>query len=114
MEHINFENVNCKLGDAVFRGCTNLRKIGLPQNLTNVKTECFFDCCRITSLTLPKTVKKIDKHAFSYMPELTDIWIPNDVMAITQEQFFYSKKVRVHYKGHIYTYADLDTYKIFS
>ena len=52
--------------------------------------------------------------AFKFMQSLEEIWIPDAVTEITFEQFAGCFHVQIHYKGHIYTYADLDAYKIFS
>lgn len=52
------------IGDYMFCGCTNLRNIVLPDNITMVGESAFRDCSALKSIIIPDNVASIGKFAF--------------------------------------------------
>ena len=70
-----------------FYGKNNLIKILLPENLTSIGDEAFFECSSLTSITIPNSVTSIGNSAFSSCYSLTSITIPNTVTSIGYSAF---------------------------
>jgi hypothetical protein len=43
----------------------------MPNNITSIKDEAFYNCQKLESLIIPKSVKEIGKDVFSYCSSLT-------------------------------------------
>ncbi len=74
--------------DGVFRGCTNLTSIVLPNKLTYVQGYAFAGCSKLTSVTIGSGVKSIRNYAFSNCVNLTQIRIPASVASIGGYAFY--------------------------
>ncbi len=72
-----------------FRNKSNLVRILLPENLTSIGDEAFYDCSSLTSITIPNSVTSIGDGAFSYCSSLRSITIPNSVTSIGNQAFYY-------------------------
>lgn len=72
--------------DYAFEGCTGLKKIDIPQNITEIRTYAFY-ACGIETFKIPSTVTKIEDYTFSYCNNLTSVIIPNSVINIGYEAF---------------------------
>ena len=70
-----------------FYGKNNLIKILLPENLTSIGDEAFFECSSLTSITIPNSVTSIGSLAFYNCDALTSITIPNSVTSIGNSAF---------------------------
>lgn len=51
------------LGNEIFRGCTTLKSVSLPESLTGIGAETFFGCSRLEEINLSK-VESIGSYAF--------------------------------------------------
>ncbi len=71
-----------------FNDKSNLLKILLPENLTSIGYEAFFNCSSLTSISIPNSVTSIGNGAFSYCSSLTSITIPNSVTSIGERAFY--------------------------
>jgi len=49
----------------VFRECTGLRNVILPDSLTDIESKSFKDCKKLTSVSLPVSVETIGRAVFS-------------------------------------------------
>ncbi len=71
----------------LFRNCTALTKVTLPQSLTSIGDYAFLCCTRLTSVTLPQSLTSIGKYAFQDCNGLTDITLPQSLTSIGASAF---------------------------
>lgn len=64
---------NNKVGEYMFYGCTNLKNIILPNNITSIGLSAFRSCEYLTSINIPYSVLSIGNYAFEecYLKEIT-------------------------------------------
>ena len=77
------------IGDEVFRGCSDLTSINIPNSVTSIGWYAFLYCSGLTSVTLGNSVTSIGGGAFYECSGLTSITIPNSVTSIGEQAFFY-------------------------
>ena len=66
----------------VFRDCTILRKVILPEGLTNVGAYAFSGCDHLEALTLPSSVKILGDYSFWGCDMLTNLTMPEGLESI--------------------------------
>ena len=71
------------VGEAAFKGLTNLKKVILPNTIEFIETEAFANCTALTSIKLGgDKLEEIGNNAFSGCTKLTRIDIPKNVYRI--------------------------------
>ena len=65
------------IGTYAFGGCTNLKKIRLPDSLCRIDNEAFFGCEGLTEIHLPEGLEEIGYDAFCRCASLTSVVIPD-------------------------------------
>ena len=75
-----------KIGDKAFRWCTELVSVTIPNTVTSIGEEAFWDC-NITSITIPNSVTSIERWAFIGCENLASVIIPNSVTTIGEQAF---------------------------
>ena len=53
------------MGNSIFSGCENLKKVKLPSSRVNIGSSMFADCTSLESIELPNTVENINYRAFA-------------------------------------------------
>lgn len=66
---------------------TNLQEILLPNTLTTIGENAFYDCSGLTSITIPDSVTSIGNYAFCGCHSLTSVTIPSGVTSIGYNTF---------------------------
>ena len=61
--------------------------VSLPDGLTNIGTEAFYNCTSLTSIEIPNSVTNIGYAAFKECKNLTHVTIPNSVTSIVDNAF---------------------------
>ena len=61
------------IGEDAFYDCDNLTSITLPESVTSIGEDAFYDCDNLTSITLPKSMTSIESGAFAACSSLTSI-----------------------------------------
>ncbi len=61
------------IGIEAFEGCTALPEIALPETLAEIGPNAFHGCKAFTSVTLPKGLKTVGTHAFAYCSALETV-----------------------------------------
>lgn len=69
----------------MFRGCSSLKQITIPNSVTSIGYEAFYRCS-LEEITIPNSVISIDEKAFS-LSGLEKIVIPNSVVSIEENAF---------------------------
>lgn len=73
--------------DGSFSGCTNLRRVSLPESLLIIGDSAFYYCPKLADVTLPPHLYAIGPSAFADCWALTSIDIPETVGYIGSEAF---------------------------
>ena len=79
------------IGESAFRGCNKLTRINIPNSVTSIGDYAFWGCCRLKSITIPKSVTRIGELAFRDCSELAIINITNSVTSIGEGAFLYTR-----------------------
>ena len=75
------------IGNSAFSGCTNLKNITLPNELTTIGSSAFNGCTGLENITIPNGVVTIDSFAFSGCVGLKNITLPNELTTIGSSAF---------------------------
>ena len=76
------------IGDDAFFDCTGLTSIDIPNSVTEFGIGAFHGCSGLTSINIPNSVTEISGSAFEYCSGLTSIVIPNSVTVIGDYAFY--------------------------
>lgn len=71
-----------------FYNCTNITSVTLPKSVTGIGSYAFSGCTNLKEVTIPNGVEHIYDHAFSDCTSLTSINIPNSVNIIGASAFY--------------------------
>lgn len=52
------------IGNSVFRACTSLQSVTIPNSVTCIGEECFRNCTSLQSVIIPESVTNIEKYVF--------------------------------------------------
>ena len=77
------------IGSNAFFNCNGLTSIIIPNFVTSIGSNAFFNCNGLTSIIIPNSVTSIGDHAFGGCTGLTSINIPNSVTSIGDYTFDY-------------------------
>lgn len=64
-----------------------IKYVSLPDGLSNISTNAFYNCSNLNSITIPNSVISIDDNAFVNCSSMTSIEIPNSVITIKGAAF---------------------------
>ncbi len=90
---INLKNITLgeyleTIGYDVFKDCTALKTIVIPNRVIYVSDSSFYNCTKLANLTLGTSVKYIEGSAFYGCTDLTKVNIPNSVITIDSSAFY--------------------------
>ena len=81
------------IGDNAFYNCDNLTSIFIPNTVTAIRDNAFYMCSDLTDIDIPNSVTAIGENAFAGCSGLTDINIPNSVTTIGKYAFSHCTKL---------------------
>ena len=70
------------IGENAFYNCDNLTSIFIPNTVTAIRDNAFYMCSGLTTIDIPNSVSAIGENAFAGCSSLTDISIANSVTTI--------------------------------
>ena len=104
------------IGDEAFYGCKNLKRVKLPDGITDIESYMFWYCSSLEQITIPKSATNIGEGAFGACGNLKDLVIPNGVKSIGRSAFVYCDNLKhitippsVTYMGEIFLPEDITT-----
>jgi hypothetical protein len=89
------------IGDSAF-GYESLTSVTIPNSVTNIGRDAFYDCERLTSVTIPSSVTSIGTAAFRFCTNLTAITVETNNRAYSSLSgvlFNQSQTVLIEYPG---------------
>ena len=75
------------IGNEAFYECSSLTSVTLPDSLTSIGDSAFRECSSLTSVTIPDSVTSIARGAFYGCSSLTSVRIPDSVTSIGKSAF---------------------------
>ncbi len=75
------------IGEGAFAG-VDLSEIILPDTLTTISADAFYNCEELTDITLPASLTSIGDRAFTHCTSLTEITVPASVTEIGMMAFY--------------------------
>ena len=78
-----------RIGRCAFEHCNNLKRVIIPNSVTNIEEQAFYECSSLESITIPNSVTSIEKYTFYKCSSLESITIPNGVISIGEYAFGY-------------------------
>ena len=82
-------------GEISFYNCTALTDVTLPDGLTIINRNAFRSCYALKSIKLPETVTDIENLAFRSCTALENINIPEKVTKIREQAFYDCQKLKI-------------------
>ena len=73
--------------DGIFKNCTSLSSVTIPNNITTIPSHMLEGCTSLTSVTIPDSVIKIGMYAFQGCTNLTNVNIPSNISKIDGSAF---------------------------
>lgn len=75
------------IGEGCFRWNMNITDVVIPDNVTVIKKEAFYECEKLRSVAFSNNLREIGSNAFYHDTELTEIVIPNSVTTMSDGCF---------------------------
>ncbi|ELP91690.1 hypothetical protein EIN_072770 [Entamoeba invadens IP1] len=91
---IETKKKNVHLAESTYNTCYRLREITIPNNVTGIGINSFFDCKSLSKILIGKSVERLDKSCFENCESLEQIEIPNSVTLIDNFAFKNCKKLK--------------------
>ena len=77
-----------------FKGFDDLRNITLPNGVTSIGENAFYDCSNLINLTLSNNITSIGYSAFAWCTNLTNIILPDSLTSISDSAFYNCKRLK--------------------
>ncbi len=81
------------INEGVFRWCSNINNIELPNNITYIDNEAFRGCLKLISIEIPDQVTRIGKNAFESCTELKTVKLPAKLEILEYKAFSSCEKL---------------------
>lgn len=76
-----------QLGEGVFRGCTELEEVILPEDMEILPKETFDACSKLKKVGLPQSLTSIGEYCFQNCFSLKNIELPDELLSIETGAF---------------------------
>ena len=77
-----------EIGGYAFEGCTSLAEVTIPESVTEIGVRAFDDCTSLTEVIIPEGVTVIDNGTFSKCTSLAEVTIHGSVTEIGDYAFY--------------------------
>ena len=93
-ENIIIPDVVTEIGINAFYNCYNITTINIPNSVTRICDYAFYNCESLSSITIPNSVNEIGMETFAFCDKLKSIIIPNSVQYIGIGAFSMIKPIK--------------------
>ena len=83
----NYRGGSYAIGDGLFKNCSNLTNIAIPNSVIGIGEFAFYNCSSLTSIEFPDSITRIGNDAFSRCTGLKSIDLPDCVTTIGEYAF---------------------------
>ena len=87
MKTITFEKGTTQIAENLFRGCTGLENITIPDTVTEIENNAFEGCVRLTEVSIADNVTKIYPYAFNKCISLKKANLPKSLTYLGERAF---------------------------
>ena len=87
LKSVTLPNGLTKIGASLFQECTALESVTIPSSVNTIGDSAFYGCRSLTTITLPEGLTTIGTQAFEYCSSLVSIIIPDSVTSIGSYAF---------------------------
>ena len=94
LTQITLPNSLKQIGSSAFSGCINLTNLVLPSSLESISTFSFSGCDSLTEIVIPNSVSTIKERAFQSCENLTDVTLSENLEIINEAVFRFCKKLK--------------------
>ena len=105
---VKFDGDLYTIGDDVFRNCSSLTSVTIPDSVSAIGGSAFSGCSSLTSVTIGDSVTTIGDYAFYGCSSLTSVHI-TDLSAWCKIDFSYSSANPLYYAKNLYLNNELVT-----
>ena len=81
------------ISDNMFRACTNMTSITIPETVTTIGDNAFYQCSKLTSIVIPDSVTSIGTQAFYNCSNLESVHLPNSLLSMGDTAFGHCSKL---------------------
>lgn len=85
---VNLPSSLLQIGFSSFEGCTALKTIVLPENLTSIDNRAFAKCIGLTEINMPSKLINIGNAAFYGCESLKSISLPKGIIKVENNLFY--------------------------
>ena len=82
------DNILLGIKDGILEKRENIKKIEIPDGVTDIGDRVFYNCTNLENITIPETVKTIGFHAFDNCVKIKDIKLPDNLEVIQTGAFY--------------------------
>lgn len=82
------------IGDGAFSKCENLEEVYIPKNVKKIEARAFADCKRLKRVIIPEGVEELEWAVFSGCENLEEVILPDSIKKIDEQLFLNCKKLK--------------------
>ncbi len=102
---VSIPNTVTRIYEEAFYECDHLEQISLPDNISTIRLSTFRGCSKLKSIHLPDSLKEIKNAAFYECSSLKEIVFPEKLQTLGAVVFYGCQLKTVVIKGYLYDYS---------
>ena len=59
----------------MLRSCNSLKTVVIPEGVTSIERDAFYDCYRLQDVTIPTTLQSVGINAFAGCDDMNEVYI---------------------------------------
>jgi hypothetical protein len=93
--HFTIPNSVTRIGDEAFYDCKSLISITIPEGVTSIGNRAFCGCESLISINIPESVTSIGEDAFDGCESLISVIIPESVTSISKDTYLEADRLNL-------------------